>query len=82
MQEEDKVLLKLFGHHVKKIRELKFKSLNDFALNHSLLSSATISRIENAKNDFKFTTFIKLANAMNITPSELLNKFNYKYSDS
>lgn len=82
MQEEDKVLLTLFGNHAKKIRESKFNSLNDFALNHSILSSATISRIENAKSDFKFSTFIKLANAINITPSELLNNFDFRYKDS
>lgn len=81
MQEENKVLLKLFGNHVKTIREEKFASLNDFALNNSLLSSATVSRIENAKSDFKFSTFIKLANAMNTTPSELLKNFNFKFSE-
>lgn len=82
MQEEDKVLLKLFGDYAKQIRKSKFISLNDFALNNSLLSSATVSRIENGKNDFKFSTFIKLSNALNMTPAELLENFNFLYSEN
>ena len=66
MQEEDKVLLTQFGDRIKKIRQAKFNSLNNFAMDYSILSSATVSRIENAKSDFKFSTFIKLANAMNL----------------
>lgn len=81
MQEEDKVLLTLFGDKVKKIRQAKFNSLNSFAMDYSILSSATISRIENAKSDFKFSTFIKLANAMKLTPAELLKDFNFQYND-
>lgn len=82
MQEEDKVLLKLFGDQVKQVRKSKFSSLNDFALNNSLLSSATVSRIENGKNDFKFSTFIKLSNALNMPPAELLENFNFLYNEN
>lgn len=81
MQEEDKELLTLFGEHAKKIRIAKFNSLNDFALKHSMLSTATVSRVENAKSDFKFSTFIKYANAIDITPAELLENFNFKYKE-
>lgn len=81
MQEEDKKLLTLFANHVKQTRLSKFKSLNDFALNHSILSTATVSRVENAKSDFKFSTFIKYANAVDISPAELLKNFNFKYQE-
>lgn len=81
MQEEDKLLLQKFGKILKENRIRKENSLNGFAMNYSLLSPATISRIENAKSDFKFSTFIKLANAMNILPAELLGSFDFKYND-
>ena len=81
MQEEDKVLLTQFGDRIKKIRQTKFNSLNNFAMDYSILSSATVSRIENAKSDFKFSTFIKLANAMNLEPAELLEGFSFKYNE-
>ena len=58
MQEEDKILLQLFGNKLKKLREEKYESLNKFAFDNTLLTSATISRIENANVDFKFTTVI------------------------
>ncbi len=81
MQEEDKILLQLFGNKLKKLREEKYESLNKFAFDNTLLTSATISRIENANVDFKFTTLIKIANALDITPGELLKDINFKYND-
>lgn len=81
MQEQDKKLLELFGNRLKQLREQKYKSLNNFAFNYSLVSSATISRIENANVDFKFSTLIKIANALNISASELLENFNFNYNN-
>ena len=81
MQKEDKILLQLFGNKLKKLREEKYESLNKFAFDNTLLTSATISRIENANVDFKFTTLIKIANALDITPGELLKDINFKYND-
>lgn len=81
MQANDKILLQMFGEQLKLLREAKYSSLNEFAFDNVLLTSATISRIENANVDFKFTTLIKLANALNITPSELLKDIDFKYSD-
>lgn len=81
MQKDDKNLLELFGKELKSYRKSRFDSLNQFAFNNSLLTSATISRIENANVDFKFTTLIKIANALDMTPSELLQNINFKYSD-
>ncbi len=81
MQANDKILLQKFGEQLKLLREARYESLNKFAFDNVLLTSATISRIENANVDFKFTTLIKLANALNITPSELLKDIDFKYSD-
>lgn len=78
MQEKDKELLTLFGKHIKNIRETKFNSLNDFALNHSSLSSATVSRIENALVDCKLTTLAKLSGAFNMSLNELFEHFEFK----
>lgn len=58
MQNEDKVLLKQFGEKIREIRTSRFSSLNNFAFNSSLLTSATVSRIENGNVDFKFSTLI------------------------
>ncbi len=81
MEETDKIVLKKFAKQLKLLREAEYSSLNEFAFDNVLLTSATISRIENANVDFKFTTLIKLANALNITPSELLKDIDFKYSD-
>lgn len=81
MQKEDKAILELFAKRLKALREEKFSSLNQFAFNSSELTSATVSRIENANVDFKFTTLVKISNALGITPSELLEGINYKYND-
>lgn len=81
MQEEDKLLLQLFGNKLKRLREKKYTSLNKFAFDNTLLTSATISRIENANVDFKFTTLVKIANALDITPGELLEGIDFKYTD-
>lgn len=81
MQEEDKLLLQLFGDKLKNLRVEKYKSLNKFAFDNTLLTSATISRIENGNVDFKFTTLVKIANVLNITPSELLQDIDFKYKD-
>ena len=79
MQHLNKELLHLFGEHIKTLRTKKKMSLNEFAYKSLLITPATQSRIENGLVDLKFSTLIKIANAMNITPSELLNGFDYKF---
>lgn len=79
MQHLNNELLHLFGEHIKTLRTKKKMSLNEFAYKSLLITPATQSRIENGLVDLKFSTLIKIANAMNITPSELLNGFDYKY---
>lgn len=81
MREEDKAILLKFGKHLRELRAKKYSSLNEFAFDSEMLTSATISRIENANVDFKFTTLIKIANTLGITPSELLQGIDFKYSD-
>ena len=79
MQQQDKELLRKFGKRIKNLRIKQNKSLNNFSFNSELLTSATLSRIENGLVDLKFSTFIKLANALNLKPEELLHGFTYKY---
>ena len=81
MQQQDKKLLKLIGKRIKKLRLEKNRSLNSFAFNECLITSATLSRVENGLVDLKFTTLIKIANALEIPPSKLLENFEFKYSD-
>ncbi len=79
MQQENERLLQLFGRHIKNLRLQKKQSLNEFAYKSLLLTSATQSRIENGLVDLKFSTLVKIANALEITPSELLDGFDYKF---
>lgn len=79
MQQQNEKLLQLFGQHIKKLRMQKKMSLNEFAFKSLLLTSATQSRIENGLVDLKFSTLVKIANALNITPSELLEGFDFKF---
>ena len=79
MQRENERLLQLFGRHIKNLRLQKKQSLNEFAYKSLLLTSATQSRIENGLVDLKFSTLVKIANALEITPSELLDGFDYKF---
>ncbi len=81
MQQQDKKLLKMIGKRIKKLRLEKDKSLNNFAFNDCLITSATLSRVENGLVDLKFTTLIKIANALEVTPAELLENFEFKYTD-
>ena len=79
MQYNDKEILKTFGKLVLDIRKTKSNSLNKFAFSRGGTTSATISRIENGLVDFKFTTLIKLAYALDISLSELFKDFVYEY---
>lgn len=81
MQQQDKKLLKLIGKRIKRLREERNQSLNNFAFNDCLITSATLSRIENGLVDLKFTTLVKIANAFEIPLSKLLENFDFKYSD-
>jgi transcriptional regulator with XRE-family HTH domain len=79
MQHQDKELLKMFGKRIKAMRIKQNKSLNSFSFNSDLLTSATLSRIENGLVDLKFSTLIKLANSLNMKPEDMLHDFDFKY---
>lgn len=83
MQQIDKENLIIFGNLVKKIRLSKSKSLNKIAFSHAGVTSATLSRIENAQVDFKFTTLIRLAHTLDISLIDLIKNFEYheEFSD-
>lgn len=81
MQQNDEELLKLFGQRLKNIREMKNSSLNRFVFNNGFITTSTQSRIENGLVDFKFTTLVKIANALDISLCELFKDFDYKYED-
>lgn len=79
MQQVDEKILKRFGKTISKIRKSKSKSLNKFSFEKGGVTSATLSRIENGLVDFKFTTLVKLACALDIPLEELFKDFKYHY---
>mgnify|MGYP003331774462 CR=1 FL=1 len=80
MQQQNEEILTLFGKTVSKIRKSKSKSLNKFAFEKGGITSATLSRIENGIVDFKFTTLVKLACALDISLEDLFKDFEYNYT--
>lgn len=63
---------KKFGAHLKKLREKLGKSLTMFCYENDL-SKASISRIERGNADFRYSTLLKLADALEISMPELLD---------
>ncbi len=77
MQQNEKENLKLFGTHVQKKRKEQSGSLNEIAFTRGGVTSATLSRIENGKVDFKFSTLIRLSHTINVPLYELFKDFKY-----
>ncbi len=71
---DDKILRQI-GTRIKDLRVQNQKSLNQFAYASEDLTSATLSRIENGLVDFKFTTLVKIARALNMNLSDLFENF-------
>ena len=80
MQQQEEKLLLEFGKVIAKIRRKKSTSLNKFAFEKGGITSATLSRIENGLVDFKFSTLIKLACALDISLENLFKEFKYNYT--
>lgn len=68
---EEAFILNL-GIHVRKLREQKNMSQQDLA-NDCSIPKSQIARIERAKVNTTVRTLIKIANALEIEPKELLN---------
>ncbi len=73
MQQNERKILKLLAKRIKKLRKEKSKSLNSFVFKNGLITTATLSRIENGLVDVKFTTLVKLTQMLNISLPELFN---------
>ncbi len=84
MQQFDKENLLIFAKKIKVLRTAQSKSLNKFVFGKGLLTTATWSRIENGNVDLKFSTLLKVAKMLNITPDELLKdiKFNNNFPEN
>jgi transcriptional regulator with XRE-family HTH domain len=72
MQYETPDTLKKFGLRLRKLRQDKGLSLNMFAYENDL-SKASVSKIERGIIDFRFSTLLQMANALEISLSELLD---------
>ena len=75
MKRLDKENLKEFGQIVKAIRVSKSESLNNIAFSRGGVTYATLSRIENAQVDFKFSTLLKLAHTLDVSLIDLFKDF-------
>lgn len=75
MTDENNQLLEQFGVILKQLRIEKKLTLLDLEVRTGV-SEGDISRIENGKKNFTFTTLVKLAKGLDIPVSKLLAKFN------
>lgn len=63
-----------FGTFIRKEREKLGLTLNQFCFDNEI-EPAMLSRIENSKQDIKLGALYKIAKGFNMTPAELLTKF-------
>ena len=80
MQQVDIENLKKFGQKVKELREKKSESLNKFVMSQDILTTATWSRIENGKFDFKLSTLLRVAYMLGIKVEDLLKSVDFDYN--
>ena len=76
MTDENKEILTQFGAVLRQIRTDKGLTLLEFEVRTGI-NEGDISKIENGKKNFAFTTLVKLAKGLEIPVSKLLSKFNY-----
>lgn len=76
MDISEDIFLKELGVHLRKLREKKGLSQQDLA-NDSNVPKIQIGRIERSEVNTTVRTLIKIANALNIEPNELLT-FQFK----
>lgn len=75
MTDENKQELEQFGAILKQLRIEKGLTLLDLEVRTGI-NEGTLSKIENGKKNFNFTTLVKLAKGLEIPVSKLLSKFN------
>jgi transcriptional regulator with XRE-family HTH domain len=75
MTDENKQDLEQFGAILKQLRIEKGLTLLDLEVRTGI-NEGTLSKIENGKKNFNFTTLVKLAKGLEIPVSKLLSKFN------
>jgi HTH-type transcriptional regulator, competence development regulator len=75
MTDDNNQILEQFGTILKQLRLEKKLTLLDLEV-RSGVTEGDISRIENGKKNFNFTTLVKLAKGLEIPVSKLLSKFN------
>lgn len=76
MTDENKEILTQFGAILRQIRTDKGLTLLELEVRTGI-NEGDISKIENGKKNFAFTTLVKLAKGLEIPVSKLLSKFNY-----
>jgi transcriptional regulator with XRE-family HTH domain len=81
MQQYDKEMLKILGKRISELRLKKSASLNKFAFKRGLITSATLSRVENGLVNVKFITLLKIAQVLEISLSELFEKLEFKENE-
>ena len=77
MDISESVFLKELGVHIRQLREKNCLSQQDLA-NDCGVPKIQIGRIERAEVNTTVKTLIKIANALNIEPKELLNFISNK----
>ena len=53
--------------------------MNKFVHERGFISTSTLNRVENGTSDVGFTKIVRIANALDITLSELFEGFDFKY---
>lgn len=75
MTDDNKQELEQFGAILKQLRQEKKLTLLDLEVRTGI-NEGTLSKIENGRKNFNFTTLVKLAKGLEIPVSKLLSKFN------
>ncbi len=77
MHQDNKKVLEILAKRIKHLRNEKGCSLNSFVFNRGLITTATLSRIENSLVDVKFTTLVKISQMFEISLEELVKDLHF-----
>lgn len=72
MQEENKKYTKVLGERIRKLRKDRNLTLQNICYKN-FIEPSTLSRIEQGTVEAKYVTLIKIAKALNMTLSELVD---------